>query len=218
MNISLKNPFAKLTSATSPAPGVLNAEDYLKGKQMLCGRTKATVETFTADLDTAQRALVEAETAEGECLVDGRDAKAATEARHQADDRVRAAKAALSVAIEKNQIALTAKKQAATDAKRESLRALLVQLNDVGRTVDASIASVTQALDMVLPLMRAVDAYGDSEINYRNKNASLAFSERLLAACVPMPGCSISLHVMRTPGKTWSDSLPTPDQADQAVR
>lgn len=96
MNI-LKNPFAK--STTPPGPLATTADDAAKGKQLLRGRTKAKVETLTAELDAAACADL---------------------------------------------------KQAETDAKRESLRALLIRLNATANTV-----SVKQSEMASWPLRRS---------------------------------------------------------------
>jgi len=61
MNISLKSPFSKATTPTEPrglsAPA---AEDAVKGKQLLRGRTKARVASLWADVETVQLAFKQA--------------------------------------------------------------------------------------------------------------------------------------------------------------
>lgn len=104
-------PLVPSVQATAAA---VEAQVSLKHKELSQGKTGAQVERLRAELETAQLALDHAEQAEGECEVDGRDATGATDARRQAEDRVRTVKAALSVAMAKHQAA----QRALTDAKR----------------------------------------------------------------------------------------------------
>jgi hypothetical protein len=134
----LKNVLAGQTPALpaeppSPSPDAdtITAQVRKKQKELAQWKTAAQVERLRADLDAAQIALAHAENAEGECLVDERDTTAASEARHQASDRVRMLASAVTIARQKDGAALAELEQAerqveieAKDAARERLLAL----------------------------------------------------------------------------------------------
>src|ERR1043166_3528789 len=105
--LTLKKPFTKSSPETPAA-----AEASVKGKQLLHGRTKARVESLTAELNAARQALTQAEQAVGEQLVEGLDATASTDAMKQAADQVRILESALVVATQKDEAAHTALKEA----------------------------------------------------------------------------------------------------------
>ncbi len=119
--------------APSPAEDTIAAQVSKKQKELAQGKTAAQLERLRADLDAARELLDQAATAEGECLVDGRDATAETEAMHRAADRVRALESAIKLAIQKDveaQTELSQAESALRTAAKEEARERLLALSD----------------------------------------------------------------------------------------
>jgi len=60
-------------------------------------------------------------------------------------------------------------------------------------------------------------ALGVDAINHQLTSAALAFKPRLLNACGLMPGCRTA-EAWFMKDEPWVESLPKPDDADQAIR
>ena len=145
MNISLKSPFSKATTPTEPrglsAPA---AEDAVKGKQLLRGRTKARVASLRADVETVQLAFKQAERNVGERRAEELDVTAAIEELKQAGDRLRALEAALAFAIDKDDAAQRDLKDAERQASIEVEAAARTRLTALGPRGEEILAAGRQ--------------------------------------------------------------------------
>lgn len=120
--ITLKNPFAK--STTTPGPSATTADDSVKGKQLLRGRTKARVESITAENEADRIAAEQVKHTLSEQLGNEQDTTETMSELAQIEGRIRAREAVLAIAVEKDcaaQVALTdATRQAAIAADDEA--------------------------------------------------------------------------------------------------
>lgn len=119
--LGLKNPFTKSDPPTNPPvpsePVSVDAAETAKKRwQLEQGRTKARVESLTAELDASQRAVDHARRILGERRVEGVDTAAATESLRQAEGQLREDQEALVVARQKDAEA----QRALTDATRQT--------------------------------------------------------------------------------------------------
>lgn len=144
MNISLKNPFAKLTSATSPASGVLDREDSLKGKRLLRGRTKARVESITAENEADRIAAEQVKHTLSEQLGNEQDTTETMSELAKIEGRIRAREAVLAIAVEKDIEAQRALANAARQASIAAEAAARARLAALGPRGEEILAAVTQ--------------------------------------------------------------------------
>ena len=179
LNLSaLKNVIEKLTptlpaeppsASPSLADLTIAAQVVKKQKQLLQGKTAALLDRLRADLDEAQLAREQAETAEGECLVDGRDATAETDAMHRASDHVRALESALKIAIQKDDAAQADLEQAEQDlasAVQEAARQDLLALAEEGEEILIRLKMLRAAVVRAAAAAREVggiEAWGQRE-------------------------------------------------------
>jgi hypothetical protein len=196
-------------SVSASAPDSIAAQVVKKHREMSQGRTEAQVKRLRAELAAAERAFTEAETAEGECLVEARDATAATETRRKADDRVRAVKAALSVAIEKNQTALDAltdaeraEAVASDDADVATAKAAAVTLEEVlGGVLKNAVDELAHCLANVKARSEGNPGVGSALIDF-----NLWFKVYLDRSCaVLIPGGRTYSQVLDRDGKKFSE-------------
>lgn len=153
----------------SPADETIAAQVSKKQKELLQGKTAAQLERLRADLDEAQLAREQAETAEGECLVDGRDPSEATAARHQAADRLRVLESAVKIAIQKDETAQAQLREAEQDlasAAQEAARQDLLALAEEGEEILIRLKMLRAAVVRAAAAAREVggiEAWGQRE-------------------------------------------------------
>lgn len=179
-------------------------------------RTKKMQEAKTAELAEARSALEQRKRIVGEKLTDGEDASAEVHAMEAAESLVTQLEAVAAVATQRDLDVQAAFKKAVTAGKREALREKLLQLADLGRTVDAQWAENGQLAAKAITLIGEVKscAFGDSEINGKLVDAILYFRRTLRDTCEAMPGCWTGEDLYKT-RRPWSSSLPTPEMADR---
>src|SRR5437773_6358307 len=117
MGIAIKNALAGMPTAHLSEASATEAS--VKGKQLLRGRTKATVDRLTQQVQEAQHALENAKRAAGELVSEGQDATAAMREMRQAQDRLDVLEAALTIAVQKDESAQSALRDAQRQAKVE---------------------------------------------------------------------------------------------------
>ena len=148
----------------SPADETIAAQVSKKQKELLQGKTAAQLERLRADLDEAQLAREQAETAEGECLVDGRDPSEATAARHQAADRLRVLESAVKIAIQKDETAQAQLREAEQDlasAAQEAARQDLLELAEEGEELFVRIKLLREDVVRAANAANAVGGIAD---------------------------------------------------------
>ena len=180
--LATKNPFA----TTPPLASVPAVEAAVKGKQLLRGRTKARVESLTAELNAAQRELAQAKHTLGERMADELDITTATEAMRQVGDRVRVLESALAVARQRDdaaqaslkqaeeQVAIEAEVEVVARLKRVTLKADQLFVNLERLVVDELGPSLNEARGVL-----AKSAIRDGELNFLPK-LPLVFKQLLL--------------------------------------
>ena len=187
--LTLKKPFTKSSPETPAA-----AEASVKGKQLLHGRTKARVESLTAELNAARQALTQAEQAVGEQLVEGLDATASTDAMKQAADQVRILESALVVATQKDEAAHTALKEAQSQIAIQAEVNAVAQVKTVSLKVDQMLVDLERLIvDQLSPAMNmargilATSGIRDGELNFLPKLPSV-FKQLLLLSTHTLTG------------------------------
>lgn len=212
--ITLKNPFSRSTTQpeppSQPTPSVTAAIDALRGKQMLRGRTKARVESVTAELDTAELQLERARQALADD--DLEDPTTAMESMAQAEERVRMLKSALTVAQHKDDEARAAEQDAKHAAEVEGKVAAVTHLKTVAEETDQKLADLERHLTS--RLCPAIDgarlAMGPGiESNFVTK-VTLEFGESLKRACRQLVKSS-NLYSCLQDGKVFSSYVPDPE-------
>jgi hypothetical protein len=117
MGTAIKNALAGMLPAhLSETPAT---EASVKGKQLLRGRTKATVDRLTGQVQDAQHAWENGKRAVGGLVSEGQDATEATQQMKRAHDLLDSLEAALVVAIQKDDAAKAALKNAEQQAQIE---------------------------------------------------------------------------------------------------
>ncbi len=133
--LSLKTPFAKSTSTPSPAgSSMTQADKAVKRWQLEYGRTRKRVEDFSSQLDAARQAF--AQISHDSVADEGLDITAVADAMTQAEKKVLALEAALRVAIQRDEAAQAALRDAAQHEKIEKEVAAVTQLKRVFLKVD----------------------------------------------------------------------------------
>lgn len=214
-----KNPFATPTSTPSPAGN--DPHKNVKRWQLEYGRTRKRVEDFSSQLDAARQACTEADQLLGDRLFDGVEVNEAEAALTQAVEKVRRLEAALKVVIQRDEAAQAALKHAETEARREDAREKLTRQQEEGRTIDQTLARLEPEIREFIRLSKEVTALGNDELTRRTVDAQREFIVWLFRACPDMPGCRTGVEPFQTDARwkaPWSDRLPTPDLADEAIR
>lgn len=205
----IKSVLTRTPPAFPPASSPASTSDAIAAQQK---KTAAQVERLRVELAAAERAYTEAETAEGECLVDGRDATNATDARRKADDRVRAVKAALSVAMTKNQAALA-------DLANANLQASIAADDAVVAAAKASAMKMETLLfgelklradELAAALQAVIDrSASDSGVGSARTDLGLWFPRYLHRACVSLirDGQLHAEVIDKEPFSSWVDKV-----------
>ena len=186
--LATKNPFAKSPPVTQPTPSVLAAEDLLKGRQLLRGRTRAKVDALKAQVEDARKSRADAKQTLGERMGDGEDVTSITRTVREAHDRLDALEAALAVAIQKDESALADLREAERQEKIEKEVAAVAHLKRVLLKVDQlfldleplTVDEVSPALNAARLLLTA-SGMRDGELNFLSK-VPLEFKRHLLCA------------------------------------
>ena len=206
-------------SETPPASGssASAAEASVKGKQLLQGRTKARVESLTAELDAARRAF---DQISHDSVADERlDAVAVADAMTQAEEKVRALEAALKVAMQRDEDAQAALKHAEMKVRREDARVILTRQQEAGRIVDQALDILAPAVCEIIRSSKEVTDLGNDELTRRTLDAHREFVVWLFRACQGMPGCRTGVEPFQTMRvKAPGGCLPTPDLVDEVIR
>lgn len=207
----IKSVLTRTPPVFPPASSPASTSDAIAAQQK---KTAAQVERLRVELAATERAFTEAETAEGECLVDGRDATAATDARRQADDRVRTVKAALSVAIEKDRIALAsltdATRQAAITAADEANTAFKASVLDLEALLFGELKRAVEKVgvtrQVVIDRSEGGDGVGSAIRDF--DLWFLVYRDRACAALVPSGRAySKTLDEDKKPLSVWADNV-----------
>jgi hypothetical protein len=197
---------------------VVKAQVLQKQKQPSKTKSEAEVKRRTDELVAARLARLAAEQAVGERANDGVDTTAAMEALRQAENRVKEKEIALAVAQQRDQAELLERQKAERDARRESLRALLTELGDVGRDeVDTRNAEDALVAAKVMKLIRGIQVIGIEELNSKLVSAVMLFRTKRLDAVEAVPGCWTGQDLRRQ-REPWSKCLPSPAEADRLVK
>jgi hypothetical protein len=137
------NPFAKSTSApSSTGSSITAANKAVKRWQLEQGRTNTKVQEIEGQIKAAKVRRAEAEQAVGEQLVEGLDTTAATRLMNQASEHVRVLESALAIAIQKDESAQVALKEAERQAAIEG------QVEGVAQLKRAMLKADQQLLDL----------------------------------------------------------------------
>lgn len=200
--------------SVTAAPDGVKAEVEKKHREMFQGKTKAQVQRLRAELDTAALAVKQAERTVGERRTDDLDITEATEELRQAGDRVRALQAALNFAIQKDEAALAALKDAERQAAIEKEVDALAYLKlTVAPKVDDALDQlerVTAELAIALDQARAMGAGGKHQTFLTEARLELQRFTNLALDPVTGLGKMPSRMMKYT---RWSDCIPHPNSA-----
>jgi hypothetical protein len=212
-----KSPFATPTS--TPSPAMTDPNKAVKRWQLECGRNRKRVEDFASQLDVARQAFAKIST---ESVADERlDATAVADAITQAEKKVLALEAALKVALQRDDDAQAALKQAETEVRREDAREKVTRQQEAARVVDRALTPLGLAIRALIPSSKEVTDIGNDELTRRTVDAQREFIVWLFRACAGMPGCRTGVEPFQTDARwkaPWSDRFPTPDLVDEVIR
>jgi hypothetical protein len=152
-----KNPFAK--SITPPSPtgsSMTTANKAVKRWQLEQGRTNMKVQEIEGQIDAAKVRQTEAEQVVGEQLVEGLDTTAATLVMNQASEHVRVLESALAIAIQKDESAQAALKEAEAQAAIEGQVEVVAQLKQAMLKADQQLIDLERlVVDEIGPSLNA---------------------------------------------------------------
>jgi hypothetical protein len=157
----------------------------------------------------------------GRKIADGEDASAATRAVQAAESTVRQLESAVAVLWQRKEDAEAALKQAETEVRRADAREKLTQQQEAGRIVDQALDILAPAVREFIRSSKEVTDLGNDELTRRTVDAQRELIVWLFRACQGMPGCRTGVEPFQTHARwknPWSDRLPTPDLADEAIR
>lgn len=141
---STDEPIVDESSGLSGSSALETAEKNLKRWQLEQGRTEAKVESFTVDLNAARLAYEQATRTSGEHMNEGLDTAEDMAVMTRAGDRVRALEAAVAVAIQNNEAAQTALKDARSLVVDELEMAACARVLSLAPRSEALLLSVEQ--------------------------------------------------------------------------
>lgn len=218
MNI-LKNIFAaKSTPPTDDPPETSSlVDDAQKAKERLeleQGRTRARMESLTAELDTARADLAHATQAHGGALYEEKDSTEEAAAAQQAGHRVAALEAALAVAIQKDDAAQAELQEAERQAERAADEEANLELKDATRELEAILVGLLKpSVDRVAKARLTVKnrSGADSATGSAIRDFDLWFKVYLHRSCAALiPGSDgYSVHIDKE-GKLlrdWADAI-----------
>lgn len=206
---------------TLKKPSAPAAEDSVKGKRLLRGRTVAHVTRLIGEIDTAREAIAQAQEHLNDRMVEGADTTDASDALIRAENHLRTLESVLTIAHHKHEQAEAGLKQAETEVRREVAREKLRRQQELGRVIDQALDNLAPAVREYIRSSKEVTDLGNDELNRRTFDAQREFIVWLFRACSDMPGCRTGTEPFQTDARwkaPWSDRLPSPDLVDEVIR